>query len=74
MIVKQYIKEFEKLGFGMFVHFGAYSQIGKGEWVKEVHRIPDEEYFKVVETFNPDMAWAKELVSTAKAAGVNTSP
>ena len=32
MIVKQYIKEFEKLGFGMFVHFGAYSVIGRGEW------------------------------------------
>jgi hypothetical protein len=31
MIIKEYIKEFEKLGFGMFVHFGAYSLIEKGE-------------------------------------------
>jgi alpha-L-fucosidase len=69
MIVREYIKEFEKLGFGMFVHFGAYSLIEKGEWVKEVHRIPDEEYFKAVERFNPDENWAKEWVSTAKAAG-----
>ena len=29
MIIKQYIKEFEKLGFGMFVHFGLYSVLGK---------------------------------------------
>ena len=29
MIVKQYIKDFEKLGFGMFVHFGLYSELGK---------------------------------------------
>ena len=29
----EYIKQFEKLGFGMFVHFGLYSVLGKGEWV-----------------------------------------
>ena len=29
MIVKQYIKDFENLGFGMFVHFGIYSVLGK---------------------------------------------
>ena len=69
MIVREYIKEFEKLGFGMFVHFGAYSLIEKGEWVKEVHRIPDEEYFKAVERFHPDENWAQELVATAKSAG-----
>ena len=51
MIVREYIKAFEKLGFGMFVHFGAYSQLGMGEWVKEVHHVPDEEYFKAVERF-----------------------
>ena len=34
MIVKEYIKRFEKLGFGMFVHFGPYSVVGKGEYVK----------------------------------------
>ena len=31
MIINSYIKEFEKLGFGMFVHFGAYSVYGHGE-------------------------------------------
>ena len=36
MIVKQYIKDFEKLGFGLFVHFGPYSVIGKGEWSQEL--------------------------------------
>ena len=69
MIVKQYIKEFEKLGFGMFVHFGVYSMFESGEWVKDIHRIPDEEYFAMAKKFNPDKCWAKELVSTAKKAG-----
>lgn len=27
---KQYISDFEQLGFGMFVHWGLYSQLGKG--------------------------------------------
>ena len=36
MILKQYIKDFEKLGLGMFVHYGLYSVLGKGEWVTKL--------------------------------------
>ncbi len=69
MIVKQYIKEFEKLGFGMFVHFGIYSQLANGEWVQALHGIPVEEYEKLKDTFCPDVNWAKELAKTAREAG-----
>ncbi len=69
MIVKQYIKDFENLGFGMFVHFGIYSVLGKGEWAKHIHNIPDEEYYVLMEQFDPKPDWAKELVATAKNAG-----
>lgn len=69
MIIKEYVKAFEKHGFGMFVHFGLYSVYGKGEWAKHLLHIPDEEYEKAVEIFNPDPDWAKELVLTAKKAG-----
>ena len=69
MIVKQYIKDFEKLGFGMFVHFGLYSMIGKGEWTKVCNNMTDEEYVPLAEKFNPKSDWATELVQTAKAAG-----
>lgn len=69
MIVKQYIKDFENLGFGMFVHFGLYSVLGKGEWSKGFLKIPDEEYYPMMEEFDPKKDWAKELVSTAKSAG-----
>lgn len=27
-----YVKNFEKLGMGLFVHFGLYSMVGRGEW------------------------------------------
>ena len=69
MIVKQYIKDFENLGFGMFVHFGLYSVLGKGEWTKCLHKVSDEEYYALMEQFNPKTNWAKELVATAKNAG-----
>jgi len=69
MLVKQYIKDFEKLGFGMFVHFGLYSMLGLGEWSKLQHNIPDEEYESLVNSFCPEKDWAEKLVLTAKNAG-----
>lgn len=69
MIVKQYIKDFEKLGLGMFVHFGIYSVIGKGEWAKYARSLADEDYFPYCKQFVPKKDWAIELVKTAKNAG-----
>ena len=69
MIIKQYIKDFENLGFGMFVHFGIYSVLGKGEWAKHILNIPDDEYYTLMEQFDPKLDWAKELAATAKKAG-----
>ena len=34
--------------FGMFIHWGAYSQFGRGEWVMNRERIPVEECFEQV--------------------------
>lgn len=42
MIVKQYIKDFEKLGLGMFVNYGFYSIIGTGEWTLKLGNGVDE--------------------------------
>ena len=69
MIIKQYIKDFENLGFGMFVHFGLYSVLGKGEGAKTLLAISDEEYYKLAEDFHPEPDWADRLVTTAKRAG-----
>lgn len=69
MIVKQYIKDFEKLGFGMFVHFGIYSVLGKGEWSKKLLSISDEEYYQLCNDFNPVSDWADQLAAAAKQAG-----
>ena len=68
MIVKEYIKRFEALGLGMFVHFGLYSVHGKGEWAYSKNITP-EDYAKLFENFSPDEDWAENLVLTAKKAG-----
>lgn len=63
-----YIKEFEQLGFGMFVHYGLYSQLNAGEWV--FYHSPDhnmEEYSKLFNTFR--CIGMADIVATAKAAG-----
>lgn len=70
MIIKQYIKDFEKLGFGMFVHFGLYSVLGKGEWALHSLNLDPEEYFALRKEFNPVADWAEQLAAAAKQAGV----
>jgi alpha-L-fucosidase len=56
--------------FGMFVHFGVYSTIGRHEWVMENEAIPIGEYTAHAPNFHPapncPRAWAK----LAKTAGM----
>lgn len=65
----QYIEDFKNLGFGMFIHFGLYSVLGKGEWYRFTTKIPVEEYNALSEKFIVDEKWAEKLVETAKSAG-----
>lgn len=66
---KKYIADFENLGFGMFVHWGLYSQLGRGEWVQYIEKIPKVEYKKLFDSFTAEDFDAEELVLTAKNAG-----
>lgn len=69
MIICKRITEFEKLGLGMFVHFGIYSLLGKGEWAKKCIGIPAQDYEPMAERFNPREDWAENLAQTAADAG-----
>ena len=64
-----YIENFKKLGFGIFVHFGLYSQIKMGEWYENAYQVDEEKYIRLAKGFKVSPRWAKELVSTAKKAG-----
>lgn len=66
----QYIEKFEELGFGLFVHFGLYSIVGKGEWYLHLNPAANQkEYEKLTQKFRVNKNWAKNLVKTAKQAG-----
>jgi len=69
-IAKKYIADFEKLGFGMFIHWGLYSQIGQGEWIfTQGYQGTMEDYEKLMETFTAEDFDAERIVLTAKNAG-----
>ena len=66
----QRIARFEQLAFGMFVHWGLYSQLGKGEWAKKQYGIGYEEYSKLLPTFDAKEFSGRELAKVAKSAGM----
>ncbi len=68
-IPKQYIADFEQLGFGMFVHWGLYSQLGQGEWIFNFGKKDMAEYKKLKDTFTAEDFDAEKMVLTAKKAG-----
>jgi alpha-L-fucosidase len=53
---------FQEAKFGLFIHWGVYALLGKGEWIRTVDRIPREEYAKLLPRFHPRKfdpdAWA----------------
>lgn len=74
------IKErFKEAGFGLMIHWGLYSIIGgewKGkrmdqiaEWAQSYFRIPNEEYGRLAQVFNPTFFQAEEWVKLAKRPG-----
>ncbi|MDY2879960.1 MAG: alpha-L-fucosidase [Candidatus Borkfalkiaceae bacterium] len=64
-----YVARFEKFGFGMFVHFGLYSLLAKGEWTYRFDNVPEKEYEALSGRFDVKKDFAKEIVSAAKKAG-----
>ncbi len=56
--------------FGMFIHWGLYAQAARHEWVQNRERIPDAEYRKYFEVFDPDLYDPRDWARAAKAAGM----
>jgi alpha-L-fucosidase len=56
--------------FGMFIHFGLYSQYGRHEWAMETQAIPITEYIPLARQFNPKPGFARAWAKLAKAAGM----
>ena len=56
--------------FGMFVHYGLYSQVGRHEWNMAIENVPIPEYEKLAETFSPEPGAPRAWAKLAKKAGM----
>jgi alpha-L-fucosidase len=63
-------KWFDSARFGMFIHWGAFSVPGSGEWVMNDRNITVTEYSSLLTIFNPVRFDAKKWVSAARRAGM----
>ena len=59
---------FRDAGYGMFIHYGLYSQLERGEWVQLRDTIPVAEYAKLISSFtaeNFDADWITDIAIEA---------
>ncbi len=64
------MKWWHEAKFGMFVHWGLYSVVGRHEWVMEMEGIPVKEYEPLADQFKPKPNAARAWAQLAKRAGM----
>src|SRR5438874_1780934 len=64
------MKWWHEARFGMFIHFGLYSVLGRHEWAMEEEGIPVAEYQQLAKLFNPKPHAARAWAQLAKRAGM----
>lgn len=60
----------DEAGFGLFLHYGVYSQLAHGEWVQLRETIPVAEYAKLQNSFDPSGFDADAICAMAAEAGM----
>ncbi len=61
---------FREAKFGLFIHFGLYSVLGKDAWVLQTRKVPLAKYEWLANLFEPSRFHAAEIVALAKATGM----
>ncbi len=61
---------FREAKFGLFIHWGVYSMIGREEWARQLLQISVDEYRFYAENFNPIRFDPHEWVGLAQEAGI----
>jgi alpha-L-fucosidase len=63
------MKWWHEAKFGMFIHWGLYSVLGRHEWAMEMEGIPVAEYEQLAKRFQPQPHAARAWARLAKQAG-----
>ncbi len=66
---EQRMKWWHQARFGMFIHWGLYSAVGRHEWVMENEAIPVAEYEQLAQHFTPKPNAARAWAKLARQAG-----
>ena len=66
------MKWWHEAKFGMFIHWGLYSTLGRHEWVMENEAIPIKEYEQLADRFVPQPNAARAWAALARRAGYST--
>ncbi|MBP1660690.1 MAG: retaining alpha-L-fucosidase, partial [Candidatus Aminicenantes bacterium] len=61
---------FREAKFGLFIHWGVYSMIGREEWARQLLQIPLKDYQYYADNFDPVNFNPDEWAALAKEAGV----
>lgn len=61
---------YRRARFGMFIHFGLYAIPARGEWVRSIEKMPEEDYLPFFREFNPTAFDARSWARAAKRAGM----
>lgn len=64
------LRWFTDARFGMFVHWGLYSQLGRWEWTMHNERIPVREYEKLADRWRPKARCMRQWARLARETGM----
>ena len=64
------LRWFKDAGYGLFIHYGLYSLLEKGEWVQLQDTIPVAEYAKLKDRFTAEQFDADKITDIAIKAGM----
>jgi alpha-L-fucosidase len=63
------LRWWQEAHFGMFIHWGLYSLIGRQEWTMEMEGVPISQYELLAKHFKPRPGAAREWAKLARRAG-----
>ncbi len=56
--------------FGMFIHWGLYAVPARHDWIRNIEKIPNEDYQKFFDRFDPDLFTPADWARRARSAGM----